>query len=77
MFLVEKMLCSNFYDEFYFLISKRISGLWAREFGRLNNLDIPLAIVEHQYACIGPLPEVKQIFFFCGIFFKMNDFFWN
>uniref|UniRef100_A0A158Q8A1 FAD-dependent oxidoreductase n=1 Tax=Elaeophora elaphi TaxID=1147741 RepID=A0A158Q8A1_9BILA len=40
---------------------KKISGLWAREFGRLTNLDIPLAIVEHQCARIGPLPEVELL----------------
>lgn len=48
---------------FTFPTLKRISGLWAREFGRLTNLDIPLAIVEHQYARIGPLPEVDENFF--------------
>ncbi|VDK82046.1 unnamed protein product [Litomosoides sigmodontis] len=37
------------------------AGLWAREFGRLTNLDIPLAIVEHQYARIGPLAEVEPL----------------
>ncbi|KAL3998911.1 FAD dependent oxidoreductase family protein [Acanthocheilonema viteae] len=37
------------------------AGLWAREFGRLTNLDIPLAIVEHHYARIGPLPEVEPL----------------
>ncbi|KAM3715812.1 Dimethylglycine dehydrogenase, partial [Dirofilaria immitis] len=37
------------------------AGLWAREFGRLTNLDIPLVIVEHQYAHIGPLPEVEPL----------------
>uniref|UniRef100_A0A915Q780 Dimethylglycine dehydrogenase n=1 Tax=Setaria digitata TaxID=48799 RepID=A0A915Q780_9BILA len=37
------------------------AGLWAREFGRLTNLDIPLVIVEHQYAHIGPLPEVESL----------------
>ncbi|VDK64984.1 unnamed protein product [Onchocerca ochengi] len=37
------------------------AGLWAREFGRLTNLDIPLAIVEHQYARISPLPEVEPL----------------
>ncbi|VIO97081.1 dimethylglycine dehydrogenase, mitochondrial precursor, putative [Brugia malayi] len=37
------------------------AGLWAREFGRLTNLDIPLAIVEHQFARIGPLPEVEPL----------------
>ncbi|VDN01501.1 unnamed protein product [Thelazia callipaeda] len=37
------------------------SGLWARELGRFTNLDIPLVIVEHQYAHIGPLPEVEPL----------------
>lgn len=52
----------QFYCEFCPFNSKRISGLWAREFGRLTNLDIPLAIVEHQYARISPLPEVNHDF---------------
>lgn len=33
--------------------------MWAREIGRLTNLDIPLVMVEHQYAHIRPIPEVK------------------
>lgn len=58
-----QLLCSISVVNLIFSTPKKISGLWAREFGRLTNLDIPLAIVEHQYARIGPLPAVNQSFF--------------
>uniref|UniRef100_F1KU54 Dimethylglycine dehydrogenase n=1 Tax=Ascaris suum TaxID=6253 RepID=F1KU54_ASCSU len=37
------------------------AGLWANEIAKLTNYDVPLVHIEHQYASIGPLPELAQL----------------
>ena len=37
------------------------AGFWAREFGRLVGLDLPLVPVHHQYMTTAPIPEVAAL----------------
>uniref|UniRef100_A0A158PNQ2 Dimethylglycine dehydrogenase, mitochondrial (inferred by orthology to a human protein) n=1 Tax=Anisakis simplex TaxID=6269 RepID=A0A158PNQ2_ANISI len=37
------------------------AGLWANEVAKLTNYDVPLVHIEHQYASIGPVPEVGHL----------------
>uniref|UniRef100_A0A158R5I5 Dimethylglycine dehydrogenase n=1 Tax=Syphacia muris TaxID=451379 RepID=A0A158R5I5_9BILA len=39
------------------------AGLWASELGRMTNIEVPLIHLEHQYASIGPIKEVRFLCF--------------
>lgn len=38
-----------------------VPGFWAREFGKLCGLDLPLVPMQHQYLVTSSVPEVQQL----------------
>jgi hypothetical protein len=51
----------QFFCESILKIITLVPGFWAREFGQLCGLDLPLVPMQHQYLVTSSVPEVQQL----------------